>query len=1273
MEKKLRSSLHSSPQEFISLAIIQTLKSSKPSLKTLIHSIKPSSNLISSLPPSLCDSITSTIQSFQNLLQSNSDNPQTPLANTLRRSSRKPNAGTEQKPRPDKKGKLLQRLQILTHVLSLCVSHPKKVFGPSDLLPGVQALHDNLIVLEADSVLSSGIGTLCEGWWKENLVGRESLISQTLPFLLSRTLTLKKKVDVHRVYMLREAFSLFDFEDDSIEDLKLLLNRSVISPLFLKTEDGRKFLSFLFGLSDQLRKELLAMIRSQIPFGRKSMLEAYGDILFRAWKAAPEDSRSEIENGFLQDLVEGCIHASSGSFASYIRRVLGGFINQRTVDGIEKLLYRLAEPVIFRSLQAANSNVRQNALHLLLDVFPLEDPDAPKGDKDTLIDKQFFLLERLLVDDCPEIRTIAVEGSCRVLQLFWEVIPSPIITKMLSKIIGDMSHDVCNEVRLSTLNGIIYLLENPHSHEVLKVLCPRLGHLIQDNVLTVQVAMADLLLHLKDVPNFQFNKVVDLNLLLSELASDQPSVAQKITKLLIPSYFPSVVPLEEACNRCITLVKRAPLAGAIFCKYAILEGASKTRLMELVNIFLSLVLSPDKLNADLIEGFLVAASYLCDNLTCEACYKNLLKEFITAEKVKGLLTAASTEQAQSSLFNIFSTVCPDNVEGLLEEGMSVVTNCSGLPEDVDRQSKVRSAHKLLLSLGGFDDMFEALTTLLHKAAYRCHVKFGADMPSQSVNSKSFGKLSVKSKSFGKLSVESSVKSKSFAKLSVESSVKSKSFGKLSVKPKTVNQKQSFEDDYVVAVGVAWQIRDLLQHEDTRKAIFKSQPLEKLFFSLKMVSEISIVNCGKYEYIDVSPVLAYIALALQMTVDNVGRSRVKSGMKRKKCNIDSSTLLSETVLDLTIEHMLDCLEKLFGSDDSIQSHKVGSSNLKSTSGKKQNSTNRRRVSLTNAGCPRGSVHNEAQYVLCKVKMLTAVLKFIADTAAMCFAPHNQGLFLKYTSKCIRHIVSSLNHLFHNKIQFHEEDKKNTIICLKSSFSYAAKILNVILAGSDGSSITASKAFNLANNLLDLIVSIESCLGSVYASRLVSAARPWLPDMILALGSLSVLQDTDSESEHATVSEQMKLRFPKWPLVVVKTVLSAVNEGEGDVESSQTDKCPAFNKLLAMLIILLKKNRSIMDAVGNVFLVCSLVGLERKDFELALGLLQFVCSKLFNSDDRDWGDMMLSSLQEIYHKIEQQMKEDRNDDELEKLLHAKELLEPLWNYHLYESRKVEMTDV
>ncbi|KAE9606816.1 putative condensin-2 complex subunit G2 [Lupinus albus] len=1251
-KKRLHSSLHSSPQEFLNSALKLSLKSSKPYFKTLIHSIKPSSDLSSSLPLSLSNSISTSVQSFQNLLQPNPRNlrspSNSPLTKTLRRSSRRSKTGSEAETQhrvpnqENEKLKLLERLQILAHIASLCLSHPRKAFSHESLLPGVQLLHDNLILFESESVLSSSVECLCEEWWKENLPGRESLISQTLPFLLSRSLTLKKKVDVHRVYMLREAFSLFDFDDESIEDLKLLLVRCVISPLYLKTEDGRKFLSFLFGLSDQLGKELLAMIRSQIPFGRKSMLEAYGDVLFRAWKAAEGDCRREIENGFLQDMIEAAIHASSGAFASYIRRIIGAFVNQRTTDGVEKLLYRLSEPVIFRSLQVANSNVRQNALHLFLDIFPLEDPDATKEEKDTLLDKQFFLLEKLLMDDCPEVRTISVEGSCRVLHLFWEIIPSPTITKIIKKIFDHMSHDVCSEVRLSVLNGIIYLLGNPHCHEILKVLLPRLRHLMLDNVLTVRVAAADLLINVKDIRNFQFNKVVELDVLLSVLATDQPPVAQRITKLLIPSYFPSKVPIKEACNRCISLVKRSPAAGAKFCKFVILEGASKTHLMELAKVFMSLVLSPDKLDTNQIEGFLVAASYLCDNLASEVCYRNAFKELFTEEKLKGLVTVVSTGQAQSSLFNIVSAVCPDGVDDILEQCMDVVTNSIGFAEDVDNQSKTRSAHKMLLSLGCFDDMFEALTALLHKAAYRCHIKFGTDMPSHSF---------------------SSAKTK-----------KSKSSGKFSTKSKVINRKQSFKDDYLVAVGIAWQVRELLLHEDTRKAILRSQVLEMSFFSLKMISEVSIVHCGQEEYMDIYPVLAYMTLALQMANDNDSTIGMQNrDKKRNKNKIESSTSLSETVLELTIEHVLNCLEKLYGANDVKKNGKVDSDNLPSSSRTVQNSAKRCRLSPTIESHPStiGSVYNEPRQVSCKVKMLAAVLKFTADTTAVSFAPHNHGLFLNYTSKCVQHIISSLDRLYHGQIQFKEEDLKNTFYCVKSSFTYATKMLNMILSDSSESSTSPPEPFALVNDLLDLMILVESYMGSGYASRLLSAAEPWLPDLALALGSASILKRSDSGREHSIVSDQLKLHFPKWPLIVAKTELSKVNEAEEDNGSSQQEKFSEFNRLFAMLIILLKKNPSIMDAVGDIFLASSLVGLERKDFGLALGLLHFVCFK-FKLDNKDWGDMMLSSLQEIYPKIKREITEESHEDELEKLTSAKELIEPLWMYHLYETGRVSMTD-
>lgn len=111
------------------------------------------------------------------------------------------------------------------------------------------------------------------------------------------------------------------------------------------------------------------------------------------------------------------------------------------------------------------------------------------------------------MDDCPEIRTVAIEGLCRILNQFWEVIPSLTISKFLSKIVDDMSKDSCTEVRVSTINGLIYLLDNPQSHEILKVLLPRLSDMVSDPALSVRSSAVDLLLAIRDLRSFQFNKV----------------------------------------------------------------------------------------------------------------------------------------------------------------------------------------------------------------------------------------------------------------------------------------------------------------------------------------------------------------------------------------------------------------------------------------------------------------------------------------------------------------------------------------------------------------------------------------------------------------------------------------------------------------------------------------------------------------------------------------------------------------------------------------------
>ncbi|KAJ4978670.1 hypothetical protein NE237_009450 [Protea cynaroides] len=111
------------------------------------------------------------------------------------------------------------------------------------------------------------------------------------------------------------------------------------------------------------------------------------------------------------------------------------------------------------------------------------------------------------------------------------------------------------------------------------------------------------------------------------------------------------------------------MAGARFCEFALSEGASLTALMELASVFVHSTLSPDDLNADQVEGVLVAAANLCHCLISEASCKAALKELFSGGKLKCFL---------------------------FKECMGLIINCSGLVGNVEMQTKVRSTHKLLL-------------------------------------------------------------------------------------------------------------------------------------------------------------------------------------------------------------------------------------------------------------------------------------------------------------------------------------------------------------------------------------------------------------------------------------------------------------------------------------------------------------------------------------------------------------------------------------------------
>lgn len=148
---------------------------------------------------------------------------------------------------------------------------------PPGLAAAARTLHDEALLAAADyPALQEEVARLCLEWWQAEAPGRERLTPQTVPYLLLAALQQGTGAAVKRCHAMRTALALFDFDDPSAADLKRLLLQAAFAPAFLKATEGRRFISYLFELQPAFVRELTAIIRNQIPSGRKSGARGQG-------------------------------------------------------------------------------------------------------------------------------------------------------------------------------------------------------------------------------------------------------------------------------------------------------------------------------------------------------------------------------------------------------------------------------------------------------------------------------------------------------------------------------------------------------------------------------------------------------------------------------------------------------------------------------------------------------------------------------------------------------------------------------------------------------------------------------------------------------------------------------------------------------------------------------------------------------------------------------------------------------------------------------------
>ncbi|XP_062519553.1 condensin-2 complex subunit G2-like [Corticium candelabrum] len=392
--------------------------------------------------------------------------------------------------------------------------------------------------------------------------------------------------DIKRVWALRQALCVFDFEHEDSSPLKTLLIGCVIQPQYLRSEEGVRFLAFLFGLHPALVADLHIQIKQSMPGCSKDDILSYGEVYFRAWKMATDIYLERIEYGCIQDLMHAAVHAQRTgvfSMAARLRMLLSPFHHHKQPK-TDEALCRLYEPILWRAVTVSSPHVRANAATLLCDAFPLQNPNANIEETDALLNKQLDCLDRLLYDSCPLIRGITVVGVCRILQIFWEMIPVKAVNGFLDKIKSLACDSASGSVRASVFRGFSLLVKNRLTHSVLGNLLPKLHCHIHDSSQSVRIAFLDFLVVLKGLGTINFWSVVPTNHLLYRLECDGPPVTRRIMKLLAPHLLPPNKTPEDQINRCIALLQENRRAARVF--FALAAGqmtvAATSRFLQVV-------------------------------------------------------------------------------------------------------------------------------------------------------------------------------------------------------------------------------------------------------------------------------------------------------------------------------------------------------------------------------------------------------------------------------------------------------------------------------------------------------------------------------------------------------------------------------------------------------------------------------------------------------------------------------------------------------------------
>ncbi|KAJ4920323.1 hypothetical protein JOQ06_027973 [Pogonophryne albipinna] len=136
----------------------------------------------------------------------------------------------------------------------------------------------NLLELQpvSEAPLQLQILRLCDAWWKKDLKEKETFGRSAMIIALTKSFDLKKPgTEIQRVWSLREVLLGLDNTSEDNKQMMDLLLKCFQRPAFLRNDDGKRFLVFLFSWNINFISVIHGTIKNQLEFFSIIFTELY--------------------------------------------------------------------------------------------------------------------------------------------------------------------------------------------------------------------------------------------------------------------------------------------------------------------------------------------------------------------------------------------------------------------------------------------------------------------------------------------------------------------------------------------------------------------------------------------------------------------------------------------------------------------------------------------------------------------------------------------------------------------------------------------------------------------------------------------------------------------------------------------------------------------------------------------------------------------------------------------------------------------------------------